>query len=392
MYFCENFAMNFFSTSKTLGILGGGQLGKMLLYTTRKWDIKTSVLDPKENAPARLACDSFTKGDLTNFQAVYDFGKKVDVLTIEIEKVNVKALEKLAQEGVKVYPQPHVLKTIQNKCLQKKFYKSHNIPTASFEEFKTLNQVKEAVIMGELSFPFVWKSAEMGYDGYGVSIVHSNKEIESLNSGPCLIEELVHVEKELSVIVCSRPQGEMVHYPVVESEFHPTANQVEYVLCPARISGEVAKKAVEIALETAKAYGQIGLLAVELFLTSEGDILVNEVAPRPHNSGHYSIEASYTCQFEQHIRAVLDLPLGKTASKIAAVMVNLVGKKGYTGPVVYKNIDQVLGIKGVIPHIYGKKETRPFRKMGHVTIIHPKIDTARKMAAQLKETLSVISK
>ena len=392
MYFCENFAMNFFSTSKTLGILGGGQLGKMLLYTTRKWDIKTSVLDPKENAPARLACDSFTKGDLTNFQAVYDFGKKVDVLTIEIEKVNVKALEKLAQEGVKVYPQPHVLKTIQNKCLQKKFYKSHNIPTASFEEFKTLNQVKEAVIMGELSFPFVWKSAEMGYDGYGVSIVHSNKEIESLNSGPCLIEELVHVEKELSVIVCSRPQGEMVHYPVVESEFHPTANQVEYVLCPARISGEVAKKAVEIALETAKAYGQIGLLAVELFLTSDGDILVNEVAPRPHNSGHYSIEASYTCQFEQHIRAVLDLPLGKTASKIAAVMVNLVGKKGYTGPVVYKNIDQVLGIKGVIPHIYGKKETRPFRKMGHVTIIHPKIDTARKMAAQLKETLSVISK
>ena len=392
MYFCENFAMNFFSTSKTLGILGGGQLGKMLLYTTRKWDIKTSVLDPKENAPARLACDSFTKGDLTNFQAVYDFGKKVDVLTIEIEKVNVKALEKLAQEGVKVYPQPHVLKTIQNKCLQKKFYKSHNIPTASFEEFKTLNQVKEAVIMGELSFPFVWKSAEMGYDGYGVSIVHSNKEIESLNSGPCLIEELVHVEKELSVIVCSRPQGEMVHYPVVESEFHPTANQVEYVLCPARISGEVAKKAVEVALKTAKAYGQIGLLAVELFLTSDGDILVNEVAPRPHNSGHYSIEASYTCQFEQHIRAVLDLPLGKTASKIAAVMVNLVGKKGYTGPVVYKNIDQVLGIKGVIPHIYGKKETRPFRKMGHVTIIHPKIDTARKMAAQLKETLSVISK
>ena len=392
MYFCENFAMEFFSTSKTLGILGGGQLGKMLLYTTRKWDIKTSVLDPKENAPARLACDHFTKGDLTDFQAVYDFGKKVDVLTIEIEKVNVKALKKLEQEGVKVYPQPHVLETIQNKCLQKKFYKSHNIPTASFEEFETLDQVKEAVIKGELSFPFVWKSAEMGYDGYGVSIVYSNKEIESLNSGPCLIEELVHVEKELSVIVCSRPQGEIVHYPVVESEFHPIANQVEYVLCPARISGEMAKKAVEVALKTAKAYGQIGLLAVELFLTAEGDVLVNEVAPRPHNSGHYSIEASYTCQFEQHIRAVLDLPLGKTASKIAAVMVNLVGKKGYIGPVVYKNIDQALAIKGVIPHIYGKKETRPFRKMGHVTIIHPKIGIARKMAAQVKETLSVISK
>ena len=384
--------MEFFSTSKTLGILGGGQLGKMLLYTTRKWDIKTSVLDPNENAPAKLACDSFTKGDLTDFQAVYDFGKKVDVLTIEIEKVNVKALEKLEQEGVKVYPQPHVLKTIQNKCLQKKFYKSHNIPSANFEEFQSLDQLKEAVIKEELSFPFVWKSAEMGYDGYGVSIVHSNKEIESLNSGPCLIEGLVPFEKELSVIVCSRPGGEIVHYPVVESEFHPTANQVEYVLCPARISREMEKKAIEVALKTAKAYGQIGLLAVELFLTAEGDVLVNEVAPRPHNSGHYSIEASYTCQFEQHIRAVLDLPLGKTTSKIAAVMVNLVGEKGYTGPVVYKNIDQVLGIKGVIPHIYGKKETRPFRKMGHVTIIHPKIDTARKMAAQVKETLSVISK
>ena len=384
--------MDFFSTSKTLGILGGGQLGKMLLYTTRKWDIKTSVLDPNENAPAKLACDSFTKGDLTDFQAVYDFGKKVDVLTIEIEKVNVKALEKLEQEGVKVYPQPHVLKTIQNKCLQKKFYKSHNIPSANFEEFQSLDQLKEAVIKGELSFPFVWKSAEMGYDGYGVSIVHSNKEIESLNSGPCLIEGLVPFEKELSVIVCSRPGGEIVHYPVVESEFHPTANQVEYVLCPARISREMEKKAIEVALKTAKAYGQIGLLAVELFLTAEGNVLVNEVAPRPHNSGHYSIEASYTCQFEQHIRAVLDLPLGKTASKIAAVMVNLVGKKGYTGPVVYKNIDQALAIKGVIPHIYGKKETRPFRKMGHVTIIHPKIDTARKMAAQVKQTLSVISK
>ena len=384
--------MDFFSTSKTLGILGGGQLGKMLLYTTRKWDINTSVLDPSEDAPARLACDKFVKGDLTDFQAVYDFGKKVDVLTIEIEKVNVKALEKLEQEGVKIYPQPHVLKTIQNKCLQKKFYKRHDIPTASFEEFETLDQIKESIIKGDLSFPFVWKSAEMGYDGYGVSIVRSKKEIESLNSGACLIEELVPFEKELSVIVCRRPQGETVHYPVVESEFHPTANQVEYVLCPARISEQAAKKAITVALKTVEAYGQIGLLAVELFLTPEGDVLVNEVAPRPHNSGHFSIEASYTCQFEQHIRAVLDLPLGKTTSKSSAVMVNLVGKQGHTGPVVYKNIDQIMAIEGVIPHIYGKKKTHPFRKMGHVTIIHPKIDTARKMAAKVKETLSVITK
>lgn len=384
--------MDFFSTTKTLGILGGGQLGKMLLYSTRKWDIKTKVLDPSVDAPARLAANEFVKGDLTDFQTVYDFGKDVDILTIEIEKVNVQALEKLEQEGVAVYPQPHVLKTIQNKCLQKKFYRENNIPTASFDEFDSINDVKTAVLKGNLSFPFVWKSAEMGYDGYGVSIVRSNKELEELKPGPCLIEEMINFKKELSVIVCRRPQGETVNYPVVESEFHPTANQVEYVLCPARISIKAAKKAVEVALKTAEAYGQIGLLAVELFLISEDEILVNEVAPRPHNSGHFSIEASFTCQFEQHLRAVLDLPLGKTDSKTAGVMVNLVGADGHNGPVHYKNIDQILAIDGVIPHIYGKKETRPFRKMGHVTIIHPELSIAMKIAAQVKDILSVIAK
>jgi 5-(carboxyamino)imidazole ribonucleotide synthase len=364
----------------------------MLLYSTRKWDIKTKVLDPSVDAPARLAANEFVKGDLTDFQTVYDFGKDVDILTIEIEKVNVQALEKLEQEGVAVYPQPHVLKTIQNKCLQKKFYRENNIPTASFDEFDSINDVKNAVLKGNLSFPFVWKSAEMGYDGYGVSIVRSNKELEELKPGPCLIEEMINFKKELSVIVCRRPQGETVNYPVVESEFHPNANQVEYVLCPARISIKAAKKAVEVALKTAEAYGQIGLLAVELFLISEDEILVNEVAPRPHNSGHFSIEASFTCQFEQHLRAVLDLPLGKTDSKTAGVMVNLVGADGHNGPVHYKNIDQILAIDGVIPHIYGKKETRPFRKMGHVTIIHPELSIAMKIAAQVKDILSVIAK
>ena len=384
--------MNFFSTGKTLGILGGGQLGKMLLYSTRKFDIKTKVLDPSDSAPAKLASDIFVQGDLTDFQTVYDFGKDVDVLTIEIEKVNVEALEKLEQEGVTIYPQPQVLKTIQNKCLQKKFYIENHIPTASFEEFDSINTVKELVLKGNLSYPFVWKSAEMGYDGYGVSIVHSNKELEEIKPGPCLIEEVVKYKKEISVIICRRPQGEIVNYPVIESEFHPTTNQVEYVLCPARISTKAAKKAVEIALKTAEAYGQIGLLTVELFLISDEEILVNEVAPRPHNSGHFSIEASYTCQFEQHIRAVLDLPLGKTDSKTAGVMVNLVGAEGHAGPVYYKNIDQILAIDGVIPHIYGKKETHPFRKMGHVTIINPELSIARKIAAQVKDILSVISK
>ena len=384
--------MDFFSTSKTIGILGGGQLGKMLLYSTRKWDINTHVLDPSDDAPARIACNKFIKGDLMDFQTVYDFGKNLDLITIEIENVNVQALEQLEKEGVKVYPQPHVLKNIQNKCLQKKFYNKNKLPTAPFEEFTRIDEVKDAVAKGKLSFPFVWKSTSMGYDGYGVKIVRSNKELETLLEGACLIEEMVSFTHELAVIICRRAQGETVNYPVVESEFHPTSNQVEYVLCPARIDKKHADKAIEIATKVSEAYGHIGLLAVELFLTSEGEILINEVAPRPHNSGHFSIEASYTCQFEQHLRAILNLPLGKTDSKTTGVMVNLVGSEGHTGAVHYKNIDQILAIDGVIPHIYGKKETRPYRKMGHVTVIHSEIETARKIAEQVKQTLLVISK
>lgn len=384
--------MEFFSSNKILGILGGGQLGKMLLYTTRQWDVTTHVLDPNPNAPARLACNLFVKGDLMDFDTVYAFGKQVDVLTIEIENVNVQALKKLEQEGVQIYPQPHVLETIQNKCRQKKFYERHQIPTAPFSEFENLEQLNEAVAKGQLSFPFVWKSAAMGYDGYGVSIVRSNADIAALQAGPCMAEEFVPFDKELAVIVCRNPSGEIATYPVVEMEFHPTANQVEYVLCPARIDSILATKARKIAMQVSAAYGHVGLLAVELFLTQDGEILVNEVAPRPHNSGHYTLEASYTSQFEQHLRALLNLPMGQTDSMVSAVMVNLVGKTGHQGRVYYKNIDQILTLEGVSPHIYGKKETRPFRKMGHVTIVHPKIETARSIAEQVKETVEVISK
>ena len=384
--------MEFFSSNKILGILGGGQLGKMLLYTTRQWDVTTHVLDPNPSAPARLACNLFVKGDLMDFDTVYAFGKQVDVLTIEIENVNVEALKKLEQEGVQIYPQPHVLETIQNKCRQKKFYEHHQIPTAPFSEFENLEQLNEAVAKGQLSFPFVWKSAAMGYDGYGVSIVRSNADIAALQAGPCMAEEFVPFDKELAVIVCRNPSGEIATYPVVEMEFHPTANQVEYVLCPARIDSILATKARKIAMQVSAAYGHVGLLAVELFLTQDGEILVNEVAPRPHNSGHYTLEASYTSQFEQHLRALLNLPMGQTDSMVSAVMVNLVGKTGHQGNVFYKNIDQILTLEGVSPHIYGKKETRPFRKMGHVTIVHPKIETARSIAEQVKETVEVISK
>jgi len=384
--------MEFFSSNKILGILGGGQLGKMLLYTTRQWDVTTHVLDPNPSAPARLACNLFVKGDLMDFDTVYAFGKQVDVLTIEIENVNVEALKKLEQEGVQIYPQPHVLEIIQNKCRQKKFYEHHQIPTASFSEFENLEQLNEAVAKGQLSFPFVWKSAAMGYDGYGVSIVRSNADIAALQAGPCMAEEFVPFDKELAVIVCRNPSGEIATYPVVEMEFHPTANQVEYVLCPARIDSILATKARKIAMQVSAAYGHVGLLAVELFLTQDGEILVNEVAPRPHNSGHYTLEASYTSQFEQHLRALLNLPMGQTDSMVSAVMVNLVGKTGHQGNVFYKNIYQILTLEGVSPHIYGKKETRPFRKMGHVTIVHPKIETARSIAEQVKETVEVISK
>lgn len=384
--------MGFFSSKQTIGILGGGQLGKMLLNTTRQWDLQTKVMDPSAEAPARIACNHFVQGDLMDYQTVVDFGKEVDVLTIEIENVNADALATLEQQGVKVYPQAAVLKVIQNKCHQKQFYQKNKIPTASFQLFNSKEELKDAVGRGLISFPFVWKSETMGYDGYGVQIVRSNQNLEEIKEGACMAEELVAIEKELGIIVCRSPKGETRCYPCVEMEFHPEANQVEYVLSPARISKEVAKKAEEIALAVSKAFQHVGLLAVELFLTKDGEIWVNEVAPRPHNSGHYSIEASYTSQFEQHIRALLDLPLGNTANKVSGVMVNLVGKEGHNGPVHYKNIEHILAIEGVNPHIYGKKETRPFRKMGHITIVNKELSVARKIAEDVKETIEVITK
>ena len=384
--------MSFFSSTKTIGILGGGQLGKMLLYCTRQWDVRTQVLDPSPEAPARLACDSFHVGDLMDYETVVAFGKSVDILTIEIENVNIDALKTLQKQGVQVYPQPEVLERIQNKCIQKEFYQKHAIPTAPFENFNSLESLKQSVVKGTLSFPFVWKSSSFGYDGYGVQIVRGNKDLEELEEGACLVEDLIPFQKELAVMVCRRPQGEIKVYPLVEMEFHPTANQVEYVLCPAQVSSDIEAKATEVAQKVSEKFNHVGLLAVELFLTQEGEILVNEVAPRPHNSGHYTIEAAYTSQFEQHIRAILDLPLGNTANKVSSVMVNLVGKEGYQGPVHYQNMDHILAMDGVSPHIYGKKETRPFRKMGHVTIVHPKLAYARQLAEQVKESIEVISK
>ncbi|MBT0607464.1 5-(carboxyamino)imidazole ribonucleotide synthase [Aequorivita echinoideorum] len=384
--------MNYFSSHFTLGILGGGQLGKMMLYETRKWDIRTSVLDPSAEAPCRIAADYFEQGDLMDFNTVYNFGKKVDLLTFEIESVNVDALEKLESEGTKVYPSAATLRNIQDKGVQKQFYKEQKIPTSPFKNFEDKYQLNEAIVRKELHFPFVWKSCTGGYDGKGVSIIKDAEDIIPLPEGACIAEKLIPFKNELAVIVARNPSGEVKTYPVVEMEFHPEANQVEYVICPARIAESVANKAREVAKKVSEAFEHVGLLAVEMFQTEDDEILVNEVAPRPHNSGHYSIEASYTNQFEQHIRAILNLPLGNTDSKVGGIMVNLVGAENHNGPVLYKNIDEILKMEGVTPHIYGKKETRPFRKMGHVTIVNKDITEARKIAEAVKKTIEVISR
>ena len=387
--------MNYFSSDFKLGILGGGQLGKMLLTETRKFDIQTLVLEPSEEAPARYSCNGFYKGSLMDFDTVYQFGKMVDLLTIEIENVNLDALDQLEEEGLPIYPSPKTLRLIQNKGKQKDYYVSNDIPTSPHQRFVDLNDLRTALAKDELEFPFVWKCAQFGYDGNGVKICRSALDLVKLPDVECIAEEMVPFKNELAVIVARSVSGEVKTYPVVEMEFHPEANQVEYVICPARIDEKVAQKATEVALKVSEAFHHVGLLAVEMF-HSEGseeddEILVNEVAPRPHNSGHYSIEASYTSQFENHLRAILNLPLGNTDSKVAGIMVNLVGEEGFSGQVVYENIEKIMAIDGVTPHIYGKRETRPFRKMGHVTIVNEDMTEARKIAEEVKNSIRVIS-
>lgn len=387
----QQHTMNYFSSDFRLGILGGGQLGKMLLNDTRKFDIQTFVLDPSADAPSRLGCNAFYQGSLLEYETVYNFGKMVNVLTVEIENVNLDALEQLEAEGLPVYPSPKTLRLIQNKGKQKDFYVQHGIPSSAHERFVGLEALKEALANDQLNFPFVWKAATGGYDGNGVKICRSTLDLHELPDGECVVEALVNFKNELAVIVARSVNGAVKTYPVVEMEFHPEANQVEYVICPARIAETVAQKAQEVALKVSEAFQHVGLLAVELFQTQDDEILVNEVAPRPHNSGHYSIEASYTSQFENHLRAILNLPLGNTDSKVAGIMVNLVGEGGYSGQVIYENIDAILAIDGVTPHIYGKRETRPFRKMGHVTIVNENMTEARRIAEEVKHSIRVIS-
>ena len=396
MYFCGNTTIfkvkNYSSSDFKLGVLGGGQLGRMLLAETQKLDIHTSILESNKKAPCAEICNRFVVGDLLDFDTVYEFGKTVDLLTIEIENINLDALDKLEVEGLTIYPKPKDLRIIQSKAKQKNFYIDHQIPTAAFSHYAYLEELKHSYENNIINFPFVWKAARFGYDGNGVKIVRNIEDLENLPNVECITEKLIPFKNELAVIVARNAAGEVKTYPVVEMEFHPEANQVEYVICPARIDFKVAEKARELALKVVSAFDFVGLLAVEMFQTIDDKILVNEVAPRPHNSGHYSIEASYTNQFEQHLRSILNLPLGNTDNKVAGIMVNLVGEEGFSGDVIYQNIEEILKIDGVTPHIYGKKETRPFRKMGHVTIVNTDIDKAREIAQKVKEIIRVISK
>ena len=381
-----------FKENRIIGILGGGQLGKMVLDVANKWGLKVYILDSNENCPSNKLCSKFFQGDLMDFDTVVKFGRMVDVLTIEIENVNVEALKFLESHGMEVLPQSEVIEIIQDKSKQKEFYINNQIPTSSFKILKGISELKEDISKGKISFPFVWKASRMGYDGYGVNKISNNKDLEKIDDCPCIIEELISIKKELSVMIASRKSGELINYPVVEMEFNSDSNQVEYILSPAKINNDLKSKAEKLAIKVAKKLKITGILAVEMFLTSEDEILVNEVAPRPHNSYHFSIEGSYTSQFEQLLRSILDMPLGSTKIIKTAVMVNLVGEKGSNGPVIYKNFDQIIGLEGVNPHIYGKFETRFNRKMGHVTVINENIDKAKELAKEIKETIIITSK
>ena len=383
-------AKDIFSTKYTLGILGGGQLGKMMLYSTRQFDIKTKVLDPSPEAPAQFGANEFHIGSLQDYDTVMSFAKDCDALCIEIEAVNVEALKALREQGKKVHPNPDSLELIQDKTKQKQFYAAHNIPTSRFEMIAGRKELESA--RGRWPIPFVWKAATGGYDGFGVVVCRSEEDVQNIPDAAGMLEAFVDFELEVSVIVARNESGEVKTFPVADQEFHPTANQVEYVLCPSILPKEIQEKAKEIAVKTAEAYDICGLLAVELFITRTGEILVNEVAPRPHNSGHHTIEACYTSQFEQYVRAVLDLPLGSTELKAAGVMANLVGSDGYSGDVVYQGYNELLGEPGVNIHIYGKAQTRPFRKMGHVTVVAKDRDEARERAEWAKNSILVKSK
>ena len=376
----------FYSDLK-LGVLGGGQLGRMLIQDALNFNLNISILDPDPEAPCKNIASEFTVGNLLDFDTVYAFGKKMDMLTIEIEHVNVDALEALEKEGVKIFPQPNVLRIVQDKGLQKKFYQENGIATADYFLVENKNDISDFTS----HFPFMQKLRKGGYDGKGVTKLQDISNFDHAFDAPSVLEKFVDFEKEISVIVARNSNGEIKTYPLVELDFNPEANLVEFLFSPANVSAHIEELASKIAVNVAESLKIVGILAVEMFLTKNGEILVNEIAPRPHNSGHQTIEANYTSQYEQHLRAILNLPLGATTISSAAVMVNLLGEKEYSGSVIYSGLEEVLAMGGVKLHLYGKTTTKPFRKMGHITILGKTLSEAKEKATIVKEKLKAIS-
>ena len=374
--------------SSRLGMVGGGQLGRMFIQEAINFDVHVHVLDPDANAPCKHIAHSFTHGSLNDYNTLYNFGLDKDVLTVEIENVNIEALEALEKLGKKVFPQPRVLRIIKDKGIQKEFYKEHNIPTAPFQLTNNLEEIKQLATQ----LPFVQKMRTGGYDGKGVQVIRTVSDFEHAFETPSVIEEMIPFEKEISIIVARNENGEMAVYPAVECEFSEEANLVEFLFAPANISTETENKAIELAKSVIEKLEMVGILAVELFLTKDGSLLVNEIAPRPHNSGHHTIECNVTSQFEQHMRSVLNLPLGSTDIIQAGAMINLLGEKGYEGDVFYEGLEKFIGKPGVHPHIYGKAQTKSFRKMGHVTIAGKDLNQVKSLAIEVKNGIRVLAK
>jgi 5-(carboxyamino)imidazole ribonucleotide synthase len=370
-----------------LGILGGGQLGRMLIQDAINYNLTTLILDPDPEAPCKHIANYFECGSITDFDTVYNFGKKADIITIEIEKVNIEALEQLEKEGKQVYPQSRVIRLIQDKGVQKQFFKENDIPTSPFQLANTREDIRNSAF----SFPYMLKQRKDGYDGKGVMKINSIAEIDMAFDAPCLIEELVDFEKEIAVIVSRNTKGEVKTFPVVEMEFNAEANLVEFLISPSTYPEAIQERAEEIARQIANSLNITGLLAVEMFVTRNGEILVNELAPRPHNSGHHTIEGNYASQFDQHLRSIFGLPLGDTRAISNAVMINLLGEKGHNGVAKYEGLEKVMALEGVYVHLYGKKYTKPFRKMGHITVIDQNREAAIEKANHIKHTLKVIS-
>src|SRR5690606_13911614 len=368
-----------------LGILGGGQLGRMLIQEAINYNVNIHILDPDKNAPCRKLCNHFECGPLSDYDTVYNFGKDLDMITIEIEKVNVDALEQLEEEGVIVYPQSRVIRLIQDKGLQKQFFKQNDIPTAAFQFASN----KEALAGLSIPLPYVQKLRKDGSDGKGVKMIRKEDDLQFAFDEPSIVEEIVNFEKEIAVILARNDRGEVETFPMVEMEFNPEANLVEFLISPSTYSFEVQQQAEELAKKIANDLQIVGLLAVEMFLTESGEILVNELAPRPHNSGHHTIEGNYTSQFAQHLRAIFNLPLGNTEAISNAVMINLLGEPEYEGLAQYEGVEEVLAMQGVYIHLYGKKYTKPFRKMGHVCIVNADRELAISNARKVQQILKV---